>query len=189
MADEDRSRLFGLAAVITALAGLIGALVAIPSCKEKPTSAEADLAGKHPTGLPGETPSLPSTPTPKPTDLPLMLGSCMGHGGVEGVQFWGPPASACNGIEVWGRFSELQKPVDRLGSCKGRGGIQGVTLYGPAGEQCGGIGGWGEYENPIPINPKNFGFCIGQGNTLTGMPLWGPKGQYCGGFPEWGKYN
>jgi hypothetical protein len=121
----------------------------------------------------------------------LKIGSCVGHGGAEGVHFWGPHRKPCNALPPpgWGLYDTDVREVTQIGSCVGRGGVPDIHFYGPPGALCAGEQGWGPYENPENINPDNFGFCIAGLSALQGHVLWGPKGEVCGGISTWGTYN
>jgi hypothetical protein len=120
--------------------------------------------------------------------------SCVGHGGVQGVRFWGPRGEPCNGISDWGTYSaQCQAPgAKRLCKCSGHGGVEGVTLWGPEGYPCGGMSdnAWGTYSAGC-VEPATQALCSckGNGNVIGGMDLWGPKDDFCAGFDGWGRYT
>jgi hypothetical protein len=125
------------------------------------------------------------------TAQPVEIGSCVGHGGVQGVRFWGPVGETCNGVQAWGTY-QGGRSVTQLGSCRGHGGVEGVQLFGPVGEPCAGIGGgWGVYGSPQDVTSRGIASCMGHGDILRGMRLWGPTGQPCGGMSAsvWGRYS
>lgn len=130
-------------------------------------------------------------PPPPPQPVGILIGSCVGKGGVEGVRLWGPTSEYCNGIRSWGSYDAQVKRVTEIGSCLGHGGEEGVRLYGPIGEDCGGIATWGRYTNAVNIETIGFSSCRGHGNILEGHDLWGPTGYLCGGMSDtqWGKYQ
>jgi hypothetical protein len=121
----------------------------------------------------------------------LMLGSCLGRGGQDGVRLWGPAKELCNGVGGWGSYDAQVRAVTTLGSCIGDGGFKGVRLYGPVGEPCGGFPAWGTYSSPVSVFQTGISSCLGHGNVLAGHRLWGPAGAACGGFndPVWGTYR
>lgn len=129
---------------------------------------------------------------PAPTRvLTLLIGSCIGKGGQEGVRLWGPASERCNGLEAWGKYDAQVQSVRSLGYCVGKGGFEGVTLYGPVGEPCGGMtnNAWGTYISPVDVFALGISSCLGQGNILLGHRLWGPSGAPCGGLSVWGTYS
>lgn len=130
---------------------------------------------------------IPEVPIPQ---TKLMLGSCLGRGGMAGVRLWGPVGERCNGVD-WGYYDAQVREISTLGSCTGRGGFQGVRLYGPVGEPCGGFPNWGTYTNPVSVRQSGISSCLGHGNVLAGHRLWGPDGAACGGFGgvPWGTYS
>ena len=132
-------------------------------------------------------------PQAAPRPRTLMVGSCVGRGGLEGVRLWGPSSELCNGLQAWGRYDAQVQPVTVLGSCLGHGGVEGVRLYGPVGMPCGGMPNnvWGVYASPVEVRRVGISSCLGHGNVLEGHRLWGPHGQRCGGMaaPEWGTYS
>lgn len=123
----------------------------------------------------------------------LKVGSCLGHGGLEGVRLWGPADAICNDVVGWGRYDAQVTKVTELGSCVGHGGVEGVRLYGPVGERCAGMNApeWGTYQNGVNVLQQGIASCVGHGNILEGHRLWGPTGQRCGGMndPGWGSYS
>lgn len=121
----------------------------------------------------------------------LVVGSCVGRGGQDGVRLWGPSGATCNDIQDWGRYDSQVQAVTELGSCIGHGGFEGVRLYGPVGQLCGGIAPWGVYSAPASVMTDGIASCIGHGNVLEGHRLWGPTGERCGGMdsPGWGSYS
>jgi hypothetical protein len=128
--------------------------------------------------------------------IPIEICSCVGHGGVEGVTFWGPKGEPCNGIASWGTYSQNCQKVTQICKCQGHGGVEGVTMWGPKNFNCGGIETWGKYSGlPVNIskikvsNFQKFCSCIGKGDILNGMTLWGPNGEFCGGIQSWGDYD
>lgn len=139
--------------------------------------------------------SLKGSSLPPATSRPLtlLIGSCVGRGGQEGVRLWGPTGELCNGIVEWGRYDAQIRSVRTLGSCVGGGGFQGVRLYGPVGEPCGGMenNAWGAYDSPVDVFKIGISSCLGHGNVLSGHRLWGPAGAPCGGFSDsvWGRYS
>lgn len=127
---------------------------------------------------------------------PIEICYCVGKGGVEGLTFWGPKGEPCNGIAVWGTYSNDCRKVLKLYKCQGKGGVEGVTLWGPENCDCAGIPEWGKYKgNPVNIskfkssNSSTLCSCMGHGNILQGMFLWGPSGEFCGGIQVWGFYD
>jgi len=123
---------------------------------------------------------------------PVQLGYCVGKGGQDGVNLWGPLGETCNGIPAWGPYLTSGQPQpSQVCSCIGHGGFEGVRLWGPQGDACGGIPAWGTYsEQCAPTPTLAMCGCIGKGNILDGHVLWGPKDAACGGMPNnvWGKY-
>lgn len=115
----------------------------------------------------------------------LLVGSCFGRGGQEGVRLWGPAFENCNGVHTWGKYDGQVRAITALGSCVGKGGFDGVRLYGPVGEPCGGIPPWGTYDDPVSVTGSGISSCIGHGNILEGHRLWGPHGASCGGMQDW----
>ena len=119
----------------------------------------------------------------------ISLCSCKGHGGVEGVKFWGLKGEICNGIAAWGHYEDECRVVEKIGHCKGHGGVEGVTSWGPYGEPCYGMP-WGTYGGTgVDVSPmrKEVKVCKGkgEGNILGGMDLWGPSTEQVGGFAGW----
>ena len=131
---------------------------------------------------------LPALPA---RNMVLLIGSCIGHGGLAGVRLWGPPTEFCNGISAWGRYDAQIQQITTLGSCIGRGGPEGVTLYGPPGQPCGGMpsNAWGTYGGGADVKRAGISSCTGHGNILEGHLLWGPTGAPCGGFSTWSVYD
>lgn len=137
-------------------------------------------------------PQLPPLPPHPPEPTPVKLGSCIGKGGLNGVQFWGPKDAPCNGIPEWGTyitpFTESAPAPAQVCSCTGHGGVNGVRLWGPEGHACGGIAQWGTYSDQC-ISASSLIVCggIGHGKILANHVLWGPKGKASGGL--WDPYN
>ena len=130
---------------------------------------------------------------PPPAKPTTTVCSCVGHGGVQGVRFWGPKGEACNGIQGWGTYSQQCQPdTKRICKCQGHGGVEGVTLWGPEGQPCGGMpnNAWGTYSaGCVDLTKSDICACKGNGNVIGGMDIWGPKGDFCGGFSGWGEYS
>ena len=122
----------------------------------------------------------------------IVLGSCRGYGGVEGVHFWGPVGTPCVGMgdDAWGDFGDAGiTGTDRVCSCVGHGGVEGVRLWGPEGRPCAEIPAWGTYnETCYDMRDNEVCNCIGQGNILSDFRLWGPRNAACSGFAGWGEH-
>lgn len=132
----------------------------------------------------------------EPLRVPLDLSSCVGKGGLNGVELWGPTSKGCAGLPPasgWGNYTLSQQLFSKMGSCVGYGGLAGVTIWGPPGVKCGGIadGSWGNYGDiqTKDVSIQGLGRCVGKGNILNGLTLWGPRGEPCGGISTWGDYN
>lgn len=121
----------------------------------------------------------------------VIISSCIGRGGVEGVHFWGPNGQTCNGISSWGSYAERHFEMpEQICSCKGHGGVEGVTMWGPEGATCAGISSWGTYnQDCVSTADLTVCSCVGHGNILEGHVLWGPRSNHCGGFSSWGRYS
>lgn len=125
---------------------------------------------------------------------PVSMGSCLGRGGVDGVQFWGPEGQHCNGIPEWGAYQRTSSDPSptRLCSCTGKGGVDGVRLWGPEGKTCANIPAWGKYDQQcVSATSATICNCFGHGNILDRHLIWGPQGKDCGGMtdPRWGTYS
>lgn len=178
----------GITALIAALIGLYK--VVWPLMQPKPVVAVIASSSAPKTDQSAVSSAVP-TQVPAPAPRKVMLGSCVGKGGLEGVRLWGPPAAYCNGVVGWGKYDAQVRAVSALASCTGKGGPNGVLLYGPTGEACGGMpnGAWGTYENPVDISEVGMAGCFGKGAILGGHMLWGPAGRDCGGISSWGPYE
>jgi hypothetical protein len=130
-------------------------------------------------------PALPTRPTRRAA---LLIGSCLGRAGLEGVRFWGPPTEYCNGLREWGYFDAQVQEVQVLGSCIGHGGPDGLTLWGPRDKLCASEKGWGNYLGSVDVTKTGISYCTGDG-VEAGMLLWGPTGRTCAGISDWGAYN
>jgi hypothetical protein len=110
------------------------------------------------------------------------LGTCVGRGGVEGVYFWGPGGSYCNGTTDWGRFGAVE-----ICPCSGKGGLSGVQLWGPKGAACGGFrADWGTYGGSaseaaacVRLSDVRLCSCEGNQHPIANQTFWGPEGRLC----------
>jgi hypothetical protein len=161
----------------------------ISRAKDEDLRVVANIGGLSDDQFVSRLPDDPPPPPPLPSGI--LIGSCIGRGGVQGVRMWGPPSEYCNGIKDWGFYDAQVQRVTQIGYCVGKGGEQGVRLFGPVGEQCGGIADWDKYSDAVNIESIGFSSCKGRGAILAGHDLWGPTGARCGGMadPQWGTYE
>ena len=122
----------------------------------------------------------------------MTLGACRGHGGVEGVQSWGPVGEPCWGIKEWGKYGDDEvRTFTELAYCLGKGNVvDNMHLWGPKGEDCAGMGGaWGHYNiDSKTIDSFTLGSCIGSGG-VSGLKTYAPVGKACYGIRTWTPYQ
>jgi hypothetical protein len=134
-----------------------------------------------------------------PKNKTFRMGYCRGFGKLDGLQFWGPLGSQCNGPAVngWGLHESNPQELSELASCLGQGGVgAGFEFWGAEGFPCGvENGAWSTLGDPnvggrvVDISATGIAACTPKDGPAAGHLVWGPTGQPCAGNAKWGLYD